>query len=491
MALNELIAQGAQFKAPDLLGQYNNALAVQNGMQTNQMNQFKMDEARRAIDEQNKLRSVYAGITDYNDPSILNKIGAVSPKAAMDMGEFQRKNSETGAKVRKENTDAISVALKNSKDGLTRVRTPQEYLEWTAGNFADPVLGPWLKSRGGSLEQVLATVQDRLKVPGGFDAMLTASAVGADKMLENHFVNQDTGGTVSTLSMPKYGTGPATVVPGSVATKVVSPDTMANIVSHEKIAQNRLSQETASSNYTPDTIDFLAQTYIATGQLPPMGMGKAAAQARAMVLDRAQQLATGKTSPDATPTATSSEAVGKIATNKQDIAGQTATVKDFSSGLSSRRVTALNTALNHLGTMETLSNDLANKDTRVFNAAANTLAKQLGVAAPTSFDAARSLVANEVIKAVIANGGSMAERKEAAETFARASSPQQLQGVMNTYKELLAGQLSSLGQQYETGSGRKDFNKKLAPVAVKLLQPNTPVAAPVTGSGWGKAEVVK
>ena len=226
MALNEIIAQGAQFKAPDLMGQYNNALAIQNGMQTNQMNQFKMDEARRAIDEQNKLRSVYAGITDYNDPSILNKIGAVSPKAAMDMGEFQRKNSETGAKVRKENTDAISVALKNSKDGLTRVRTPQEYLEWTAGNFADPVLGPWLKSRGGSLEQVLATVQDRLKVPGGFDAMLTASAVGADKMLENHFVNQDTGGTVSTLSMPKYGTGPATVVPGSVATKVVSPDTV-------------------------------------------------------------------------------------------------------------------------------------------------------------------------------------------------------------------------------------------------------------------------
>jgi hypothetical protein len=276
--------------------------------------------------------------------------------------------------------------------------------------------------------------------------------------------------------------------------KMQTPDSIASNATQQRgqnlvdaRARDRLAQETASGHYTPETVDFLAQTYITTGQLPPMGMGKAAAEARAKVLDRAQQLATGKVSPDAVPTATPSEAASNIAQNKQNIAGQTATVKDFSSGLSSRRVTALNTALNHLGTMESLSKDLANTDVRVFNAAANTLAKQLGVAAPTSFDAARALVANEVIKAVVANGGSMAERKEAAETFARASSPEQLAGVTKTYKELLAGQLTSLAQQYETGTGRKDFNAKLSPTAAKLVSP-----APATPTnGWGKVEVVK
>lgn len=48
MALNELIAQGAQFKAPDLLGQYATMQTLQQGMQQNQMNQLNMTEKSRS-----------------------------------------------------------------------------------------------------------------------------------------------------------------------------------------------------------------------------------------------------------------------------------------------------------------------------------------------------------------------------------------------------------------------------------------------------------
>jgi len=230
-------------------------------------------------------------------------------------------------------------------------------------------------------------------------------------------------------------------------------------------AKERISQETATGGMTPETLDFVAQTYIQTGQMPPLGMGKVAAEMRQKVLARAAQITTGGG-------ASAADAAGTVATNKQDIAGKTATVKEFSTGVGARRVTAVNTALNHLETVDKLANDLGNSDIKVFNAASNALAKQLGVAAPASFDAAQAMVANEVIKAVVINGGGVKERQEAAETFARANSPEQLAGVTKTYKELLAGQLSTLEQQYETGSGRKDFRKKLSPAAVKLLTPS-------------------
>lgn len=45
-----------------------------------------------------------------------------------------------------------------------------------------------------------------------------------DKAIEQHFVTQDLGGTTRVLTMPKYGTGTATVVPGSTGTVTPSPN---------------------------------------------------------------------------------------------------------------------------------------------------------------------------------------------------------------------------------------------------------------------------
>jgi hypothetical protein len=160
MALNELIAQGAQFKAPDLLGQYATMQNLQQGMQQNALNQLKMDEMRRATDDQNRLRAAYAEITDYNDPTILNKIGAISPKAAMDLGEFQRKNIETKTKTMKEGADAVATALKNSRVALDGVATPEQYMQWHIANHSDPVLGEWLKQRGSTPEKSMSQIQE-------------------------------------------------------------------------------------------------------------------------------------------------------------------------------------------------------------------------------------------------------------------------------------------------------------------------------------------
>src|SRR5574343_622649 len=207
MPLLDIIARGGQFKEPNLLGQYADAQAIQQGMQRNALNQLKMDEMRRGIDEQNRLRAAYAGITDYNDPASLNKLGAISPKAALDLGEFQRKNIETKTKTMKEGADAVATALKNSRVALDGVVTPEQYMQWHIANHSDPVLGEWLKQRGSTPEKSMSQIQEAMKTPGGFDQLLRMSKIGAEKAMEQHFGSIDNGQTVTQFAVPKYGHG--------------------------------------------------------------------------------------------------------------------------------------------------------------------------------------------------------------------------------------------------------------------------------------------
>jgi len=175
------------------------------------------------------------------------------------------------------------------------------------------------------------------------------------------------------------------------------------------------------------------------------------------------------------------EAAATVASNKQDIGSRTKAVKDFSTGKQGQQVNAFNTAIDHLGTMSKLTDALQNNDIKAFNTLGNTVARQTGQPAPTDFNAAKQIVTAEVIKAVVASGGGVTERQEAERNFADANSPQQLKGIINTYKQLLGGQLNSLNLQYENTTGRKDFSTKLTPEAkntvAKLRGENTTTGA--------------
>jgi hypothetical protein len=228
-------------------------------------------------------------------------------------------------------------------------------------------------------------------------------------------------------------------------------------------AERRLQEEADSSGgLSPQALDIAAQMVIQSGVMPPLGSGKNASLARVQVMNRVAEM-TG------TNAATGAS---NIISNQQDTLAAKAALKDFTSGVSARRVASNNTAINHLETMDSLATDLNNKDIRIFNAAGNAFATATGQPAPTSFDAAKQLVAAEVIKAVVNNGGGVTERQEAAENFSRANSPQQLKSVINTYRVLLGGQLESLENQYKAGTKRDDFRTTfLTPNTRKVLPP--------------------
>lgn len=240
--------------------------------------------------------------------------------------------------------------------------------------------------------------------------------------------------------------------------ETVSATDKARLGQAESHFQQRLAQETATGALTPATLDMAANVYLKTGQMPPLGMGKAATALRQSVLNRAAEIG-GQGADGAT--VAPADIAGNIVSNKQDVGMQTKAVKDFSTGVQGKQVNAFNTAIDHLSTMDKLTDALQGGDTKAVNAIANTIASQTGSPAPTNFNAAKQIVTSEVIKAVVASGGGVKEREEAERNFAAAGSPAQLKGVINTYKQLLGGQLNSLGLQYENTTGRKDFDKKL------------------------------
>ncbi len=243
------------------------------------------------------------------------------------------------------------------------------------------------------------------------------------------------------------------------------------------LARERLAQEMAGGTLTPETVDMAANMFLKTGQLPALGMGKQAAAARQAILNRATVLGTAA-GADGQPAPTVADVAGNVVTAKQDVASQGKAVKDFATGPQGKMVNSFNTSIDHLSTMDKLSDALANGDTKAINAIANTVAKQTGSPAPTNFNAAKQIVTAEVIKAIVATGGGVEERKRAEENFAAANSPAQLKGIINTYKDLMGGQLKSLEVQYGTTTGRKDFEKKLTPAAREEL---TKVKGNLTG----------
>lgn len=493
MPINPSIAMG--FQAPQFESPMNamaKMIQLRQAEQQNQLGTMKMDEYQRGIGEQNRLRSTLSGLTGDTESQVqaLTKAGFL--KQARELAESHAKASKDTREGDKAAADLAAAKTKQLRDMLPSVTDQASYDAWRALSIKE-------------LPQAASMIPPQFSPDAVQRLMLTA-----DQALEKHFVTRDGGASGDTIAINKYGPGGATVVPGSQFNKTMTPGEAARLpilqqtanaaTANARTAASRLTQETATGNWSPESIEFAANQYVQTGIMPSVGFGKAAIAIRDSIIKRASQIASGAGAPvapgaePATPL-TPGEASAKVVANKQNVAAQASTMRDFSSGVSARRVAANNTAINHLDTMEKLAADLDNADIRVFNSAANAFARTTGAPAPTNFDAAKQLVASEVIKAVVNNGGGVTERQEAAEQFSRANSPKQLAGVIKTYKELLAGQLDSLGLQYETGTGRKDFDKKLTPATAKVFKsmrggapapaaPAKATAAGATVSNW-------
>lgn len=152
----------------------------------------------------------------------------------------------------------------------------------------------------------------------------------------------------------------------------------------------------------------------------------------------------------------------------------------FSTGKEGGLIRSMNVAISHLDTLEQLSKALANNDAKALNRISNVFQEQFGGTAPGNFEAAKVIVGDEVVKAIIGAGGGVSDREEAKKNIDNAKTPAQLAGVISTYKRLLGGQLEGLKKQYSDTTGRSDFDSRLTPEAKGQLESSP--ARPASGS---------
>jgi len=460
---------------------------IQSGQQGQQMNMLKMQEYQRGLEEENKLRTLLSGGGDINSPDVVRQMYGISPTKGL---EFQQKQ----ALIKKAGLETTGLELKNFTDSMSQyrnaldmVRTPEQLLAWQEAIHKDPITGSKLASMGMPYDSVKQQLMIELQKPGGFQAALTQSKLGATKFAELNkpqYMEQNLGGTNRITALPGLGIGAPTTV--SETRKEATPGEL--LV--DARARERLNAELQSTGtLTPAAIDVAAQIYIQTGALPALGIGKNAGMLKSAVLNRATELynnpagaapnvnPAGVTPNVNAPTGANAPApfnaanmAEQIIGNKMDVAAKSKAVRDFASGPESRKITAFNTAINHLDTLSKLSVALQNNDVQAINYIGNAFAKATGQPAPTTFDAAKSIIGSEIAKAVSGAGATaLGDRKEIREAIESKNSPAQLAEVINGFTELLGGQLDSMQHTYKSSTGRTDFNTKLTPRAREVV----------------------
>jgi len=125
----------------------------------------------------------------------------------------------------------------------------------------------------------------------------------------------------------------------------------------------------------------------------------------------------------------------------------------FTAGRPGTLLKSLNVVQDHLGTLTEVAKDLGNSEIPFVNAVGNKIAQWTGQPAPSSFAAVKTVVADELTKAILGTAGALGDRNAMKEEINAASSPAALSGVINKWQKLIAGQVNGLSDQYKSGGG--------------------------------------
>lgn len=146
-------------------------------------------------------------------------------------------------------------------------------------------------------------------------------------------------------------------------------------------------------------------------------------------------------------------------------------IASFSKGQDRQAVNSLNVSVAHLATLGQLGDELKNGPIPLGNKVANAVSVMTGKPAVTNFDAAKEIVGDEVVKAVVGGVNSQADREAIKHLITSQQTPEQLKGVIRTFTTLLGGQLEGRRQGYQAGTGLNNFDEKyLSPATREALK---------------------
>lgn len=358
-------------------------------------------------------------------------------KAKLDTASAGEKEALTG----KTKQDTAIVAHQQHLQALATVNTPQDAVQWVV----DGVRSGTLPEQG--LPQALQAIQAASASPQAFaqwKAGVQQSGVTVQQQLEMTApkpTEMRLGNVVKTIDMNPRSQSFGQEIVGAQNVGI-SPDA-------------QLSSETSRANNaaTIGSENSRAAAQRAT-QLQIAGLGENG-QISPNLEAEAQLVAAGRAAPPTGMAATRPAAatlMARVAQINPDYDATTygaklAAAKGFTSGQQGNALRSIATANEHLSQLDTLGDALQNGQLPVVNQIANQFGVQTGAAPAQVFNAVKGVVAQEVVKAIIAGGGSVGEREEAAKAFSAASSPAQLKQTIAAYRTVMGAQQANLMEQ--------------------------------------------
>ena len=209
---------------------------IQAGQQGQQLNALKIQEAERGLEEENKLRTLLSGGGDINSPDVIRQMYGISPTKGLEFQQKQALIKKAGLETTGLELKNFDDAMKQSRNLLDMVKTPEQYIAWHEANHRNPLIGPRLEASGVTVNQSRQHIMDMLAQPGGLDKLITESKLGATKFIELNkpqYMEQNLGGTNRITALPGLGIGAPTTV----------SDTTKTLTEADKIAQQRLNLE--------------------------------------------------------------------------------------------------------------------------------------------------------------------------------------------------------------------------------------------------------
>ena len=202
------------------------------------------------------------------------------------------------------------------------------------------------------------------------------------------------------------------------------------------LAQQRLNAEMATGNFTPATIDFMAETYRQTGTLPPLGMGSKAAAARAQILTRAGELAMGGGR-------TAAEGASDVKGNKAENFGLTAGQRTVGTQIANVQIAA-NETNKMIGVAKPYVEKVDPTDYPAVNAVGNFVAKNTGDPNIVGLATALNAIVNTYARAINPKGvATVSDKNHARNILNTAMSKGQLNEAFSVMEQEMNAALAS------------------------------------------------
>lgn len=258
-----------------LINMFAKMQSMRGAQQENQLRQAQMGEYERKLQDQNALRSTLSGFTPGMTPEA--QVSALQRGGHLAEGRMLAESFSKTAKDRREEEKAALEAehsrlnirgqVFGSVAATPTLESADAAITYLLGNkLVDPAKADEVRAQ----IQANPTPENIRALAQQFQTM----SLSAQEQLENHYVDQNLGGTTRVLAVPKYGRGSAEVVPGSEGTVTPSPNaarTTVNVASPGKTFAEALGGNAANELKTLSTQAQSARSSLdVSAQLAPL-----------------------------------------------------------------------------------------------------------------------------------------------------------------------------------------------------------------------------